>query len=290
MAYAQQPRYGGPQRQPHQDHRPSYESPREPYAAKNGYRSRSQAAHFNGNPRRGLPQGYQNSNEPLGGSYAYIEDWPDHDNSYDGGNGRYGGKGQNRGGRWSPAQRLQERPVEAGRHLHHDPRSRGLPLSKPAPPGTSNFHPQEPYLHSNQYREPQSYEQHYQPEGMYYNGLLEQKHGECGYDEFSLEVPGNWTATQHHDGPHSDDQAYQDAEHTAGYTPQDRGDSYDKESSLGSYRNNRSPRQPEAPASRFKQNQPNSTRPQNPQHPKPCKSAKSVREGADVCMEMPADH
>ncbi|KAF6239526.1 hypothetical protein HO173_002070 [Letharia columbiana] len=270
MAYAQQPRYGGPQRPPYQDQQPSYGSSREPYAAKNGYGSRSQAAHFSGSSRRGRPQVFQSTSEPSGGSYRYNEDWPDQDNSYDGGNGRHGGRGQNRDGRWPPAQRPQGRPMEAGRHPRNDPRSRGLPQSKVAAPGRDHYHQQDPYYQSNQYREPQGYERHYQPEAMHHNGLQEHNNGEHEYDEFSHETPDNSTATQHYNRPpHSDEQDYQDPEYNAGYPQQDRGGPHDRGISSGNFRNDRPPRQPEAPTSRFNQNQPHSTRPQNSQHPKP---------------------
>ncbi|KAL9064507.1 MAG: hypothetical protein Q9161_008844 [Pseudevernia consocians] len=278
MAYAQQPRYGAPERPPYQDHQPLYGSSREAYPVNNGYGPRSQAAHFNGSPRRGPPQQYHNTNESSGGSYRYNEDWPDQDYSYDGGNGRHGGGGQKRGGRWSPAQRSQGRPIETGRHPRNDPRNRGPLQPKPAPPYRGHHHQQDPYYQSNQYREPQGYDQHHQPEGTYYNGSQEHDNGEDAYNEFSLETPDNWTPRQHyHRPPHSDDQAYQDTDYNARYPRPDRGGPYDRRLSPGSYRNDRPPRQPEAPASRINQNQPNSTRPQNPQnpqHPKPCKSAK----------------
>ncbi len=277
MAYAQQPRYGASQRPLYQDHQPSYGPSREAYPVSNGYGPRTQAAHFNDSPQRGPPQQYQNTNAPSGGSYGYSEDWPDQDPSYNGGNGRYGGRGQNRGGRWPPAQRPQGGPIETGRHPRNEPRNRGPLQSKPAPPGRGHYHQQDPYHLSNQYREPQGYDQHYQPEGKYYNGSQENDNGEDEYDEFFLETQDNWTSTQqYHRPPLSNDQAYQDPEYHAGYAQQDRGNPYDKGLSPGSYINDRPPRQPEAPASRFNQNQPNSTRQlQNFQHPKPCKSTKA---------------
>lgn len=276
MAYARQPRYGGPQRPPYQDHQPSYGSYREPYAAKNGYGPRSQGAHFNGSARHGPSQEYQNTFEPSGGSYGYNEDWLDRENSHDGGNGRYRGRGQNRGGRWPPAQRPQGRPIEVGRHPRNDPRSRGPPQSEPAPPGGGHYHQQDPYYQSNQHREGQGYEQRYQPEEMYYNGSQVHDNGDYDYDEFSLETPDDRKPTQHYNRPlYSDDQAYQDPEHNAGYPQQDTGAPHDRNFFPGNYGNDRPPRQPEAPASRFIQNQTNFPRPQNPQHPKPCKSAKA---------------
>lgn len=274
MAYAQQPRYGAPQRPPHQDHQPSYESFREPYTAKNGYGPRSQAAYINDSSRRGPPQEYRITNDPSGGTYGYNEEWPDQDKSYGGGNGRYGG--QNRGGRWPPTQRPQGRPIEAGRRPRHDPRSRGSPQSKLAPPGRGHYQQQDPYYQSNQYREPQGYEQRHQLEGMYHNGSQEHNNREYQYDGVSLATSDDWTLTQHYDRPsHNDDEAYQDPEYNSRYPQQDRGGIYDRTVSPGSYRIDRPPRQPEAPASGFNQNQPNSTRPQNPQHPKRCKSAKA---------------
>ena len=275
MAHARRPPYGAPQGPPFGDHQPSYGSSREPYVAKNGYGPGSPAAHFNGNPRRGPPQEYQNPNEPSSGSYGYEENWHDQGNPYNGGSSRYGGRGQNRGGRWAPAQRLQGRPIVAGRYHHNDPRSRGPPQSKSAAPGRGHYQQQDPYYQSNQYRQPQGYEQHYQLEEMYHNDSQEHDNGVYEYDEFSLETPDNRTPVQHYNRPQRDDQAYQDPEYSVGYLQQDRGGPYGKEVSPGSHGIDRPPRQPEAPASGFNHNQPNSTRPQNPQHAKPCKSAKA---------------
>ena len=268
MAYAQQPRYGATTRPPNQNDQLSYGSSREPYAAKNEYGLGSQAADFNGSSRRVPPQDYQNTNELPGGSYGYNEDWQTQDNSYDGGNRPYGGRGQNRGGRWPPSQRPQGRPTEAGRHLRNDPRSRG------PPPGRGRYRQQDAYYQSNQYSGPQGHQQHYQPEGMYHNGSQEHQNDEYGNDEYSLDVPDSWTPVQHYNRPpHSDDQSYQDPEHNASYHQQNRGDSYDRRVSPRSHRNDQAPRQPEAPASRFDYSQPNSTRPHNPQQPRPCKLA-----------------
>ena len=273
MAYAQHPRHGAPHRPPYQDHQPSYGSSQEPYSAKNGYGLRAQAAPFNGNPRRGLPQHYQNSDGSSGGSYGYDEDWPDQDYSYDGGNKRYGGRGHHRGGRWAPAQRPQGGP---GQHPRNDPRSRGLPHSVSAPSGRDRYYQQDPYYQSNQYHEPQNYEQHYHSDGMYHNGSQGYDNGEAEYDEFSLEIPDSGTPMQHYNRPpHSNDLAFQDPEYNSGHPQQDRGGQYDRGGSPGNFRNNGPPGQSEAAASRFKQNQPNFIRPQNSQHPKPRKSVKA---------------
>lgn len=265
MAYTQYPRYGAPHRPPYEDHQPPYGSSGELYAANNG--------HFNGNPRRGPPQEQQDTKELSGGSYGYDEDWQDQGNSYNGGSGWYEGRGQNRGRRWPPAQRPQERPIGAGRYHHNDPRGRGPPQSKSAPPGRGRYHQQDPYQQSIDCRQPRGQEQQYQPEETYHNGSQEHDNGEYEYDQSSVQTPNTWTPTQHYNRPpHSDDQAYQDPDYNAGYPQQHRGGRYDKGVSSGIYRNDR-PRQPEAPASRFYQNPPKSAIPLNHRHPKPCKSA-----------------
>ena len=257
MAYAQQSRYGATSRPLHQNHQLPYGSSGEPYATKNGHGTRGQPAEFNGNSRRGPPLEYQKSREPPGGTYGYSEDWPDQDHSYDGGNGQYEGRGQSRGRGWLPPHRPQERPIDAGRHLRNDPRSRG------PPPDRGRYRQQDPYYQSDQYREPQRYEQHYQAEAMYHNGSQEDGHGEYEYDEFSFETPRTWTPTQHYSrSSPSDDRAYQDPQYNVGYPRQDRGGPNDS-------------RVPEAPAHRFNRDQPNSTRPQNLQQLKPCESAKA---------------
>ena len=268
MAYNLQPPYGAPQRPPYQDHQASYGYSRGHYPAKIGYGHKSQAAHFNSSPRLGTPQQYQISNGPSGVSYGYNEDWPEQGKYYDGGDGHYGGRGQNIGGRWPPAQRPLGRPIEAGRN----PRN-GSPSRAPSP-GKGRHHQQSPYPQPNQYREPQGYEQRYQPEGMYRNGSLEHGNGEDQYDKYSLENRDNWMPTQSNNRPpHSDDQAYQDPEYGAEYPRQDRRVTNDRGISPGTYGADRSLRQPEAPSSKFNQTQPNFIRPQNPQHPKSCKSA-----------------
>ena len=257
MAYAQQPRYGATSRPPHQNHQLPYGYSGEPYATKNGYGTRSQAVEFNGSTRHRPPLEYQESREPPSGTYGYSEDWPDQDHFYDGGNGRYEGRGQNRGRKRLPPHQLQERPIEAGRHLRHDPRSRG------PPPGRGRYRQQDLYYQSNQYREPQGYKQHYQSEEMYHNGSQEHGNGDYEYDEFSSETPRTWTPTQHYNHPpHSDDRAYVDPEYNVGYPQQDRGGPSDS-------------RVLEASAHRFNRDQPNSTRPQNLQQLKPCESAKA---------------
>ena len=270
MAYAQQPRYGAPSRPPHQNHQLSYGSSREPYPAKNGYRPRGQAAEFDGSSRGRPSQEYQNSPEPSGATYGYNEGWPDQDHSYDGDNGRHGGRDQNRGGRWPPMQRPQGRPIEAGLRFHNDPRSRG------PPPGRGRYRQQDPYNLSNHYREPQRYEEHYQPEGTYHIGSQERENREYEYDELTVETSDHWTPMQHYNRPsHSDDQAYQGAEYNAGYPQQDRGISYDSRASPRTYRNDQPSRRPGAPAPTFDHTQATSTRPPNPQPLKPCKSAKA---------------
>ena len=276
MAYAQQPRRGALQRLPYQDHAHSYWSSQGPKPGKEGYSPRVQAAHFTDRPRGGPPQEYQNNNGPMDGFYGNNEELPDQDNDYGYGDGRYRGRGENRGGRWLPAQRPQGRPIETERHASHDPRSRSVPRSKPAPLGRGQYHAQEPYYRSDQYSQPQSHEQHYQPEGVYHNGAQEVDNGGYGYDEFPLQTPENWTSTQHYTRPPNDNgQGYRGPEHMSGNPQQNWGGSYDKGISLRSYKHNQPPRQPEATGSRFKQSQPTSTRPPEPQHPKPRKSAKA---------------
>ena len=251
------PRYGAPSGPSHQNHQLSYGSPQGPYAAKTDYDPKGQAAEFNGSARRGPPQEYPASNVPPDVTHGYIEDWPDQDNSYNSDNARYGGRSQNRGGRWPPPQQPQGRPIEAGRRLRNDPRSRGQQ------PSRGRYRQQDLYYQSNQYREPQGYEQQYQPEGMYHNGSQIYENGEYGFDEFSLETRDNWTPMQHYNHSlHSSNHAYQDPGFNAGYPQQDRGGAYDSKVL-------------EAPASRLNHNQPNSTRPRNFQHLKPCKSTKA---------------
>ena len=259
MAYAQQSRHDALSRPPHPNHQLSYESSRGIHAAKTGYDSRSQVAGPHGSSRRGPLQEYQNSNEPSTGTYGYDEDISDQSHFYDGGNGRYGGRGQNGVERWPPQQRPQGRPIEAGLHLHSDPRHRGPFSSR----GRGRYHPQDPYYQPDQYREPQGQERHYQAEGTYHNGSQMRQDGEYGYDDFALQKPDSWIPTQHFNRPyHSDDQTYQDLEHDVGYPLQDRGGSYDSSA-------------PQASAFRSKYKQPNSPRPQNVQQLKPCKSDKA---------------
>ena len=258
MAYAQQSRYGALTGPSHPNHQLSYESSRGNHAAKTGYDSRSQVAGPQVSSRRGLPQEHQNSNEPPIGTYGFNEDTSDQSHFYDGGNGRYGGRGQNGAERWPPQQRPQGRPIEAGLHLHNDPRNRG-PLSSR---GRGRYNQQDSYYQPDQYCEPQSNERHYQAGETYHNGSQMHQDGEYGYDDFALQKPDSWTPTQHFNRPYySDDQAYQDLEHSAGYPLQDREVSYDSRAS-------------EASAFRSKYEQPNSSRPQHIQQLKPCKSDK----------------
>ena len=259
MAYAQQSRYGALSRPPRPNHQLSYEPSREIHAAKTGYDSRSQVAGSHGSSRRGLPQKYQNNNGPPTGTYGYDEDSPDQSHFYDGGNGRYGGRGQNGLERWPPQQRSQERPIEAGLNLNSDPRNRDPFSSR----GGGRYHQQDPYYRPDPYREPQGNERHYQAEGTYHNGSKIHQDGECGYDDFAFQKADSWTPTQHFNHAyHGDDQAYQDLEHNVGYPLQNQGGSYDS-------------RAPQASAFRSKYKQPNSPRPLNFQQLKPCKSDKA---------------
>ena len=276
MAYAQQPRGGVPQRLPYQDHAHSHWSSQEPKGGQEGYSPRVQAAHSVDRPRGGPPQGYQNNNGQMDEYYGYNEEWPYQDNVSGHGDGRYRGRGQNRGGRWPPAQRPQGRPTETRRYASHDPRSRSVPRSKLAPLGRGHYHQQEPYYRSNQYGGPQSHEQRYQPEDVYHNGSQELDNGGYAYDEFPPRIPGNWTSTQYYNHPPNDDgQGYRDPEYMFGSPQPDRGGSYHRDFSPRGYRNDQPPRQPEATGSRLKRSQPTSTRPPEPQHPKPRKSAEA---------------
>lgn len=244
-------------RPPHQNHQLSYGSSRGNYAAKTVYDPRGQAAEINGSTRRGPQQEYITRNVPPTGTRGYDEDWPDQDNSFNGDNGRYGDRGQNRGGRWPPPPRQHGRLVEAGPHLRNGPQNRGPPH------GRGRYRQQDLYYQSNHYREPQNYEQHYQPEGVYPNGPQLHENSEYRYDEFSHETSDNWTPMQHYNhSPHSNDHAYPEPEYNAGYPRQDQGGLYDS-------------RVPKVPASTIKHNQPNSTGPYNFQQLKPCKSAKT---------------
>lgn len=262
MAYSQQPRYGAPSRPPYQHQQVSYDSSREPYGANTRYGPASQAADFDSSSRRGPPREYHSASAPPGGTYDSNKGWPDQDHPYDGGNGRYEGRGQNRSGRWPPAQRPQERPTEGGPHFRYDPRSRGRP-----PPSMGRYRQQDPYYQRDQFREPQG---HYQLEDVYHNGAQAHENGEYEYDEFSLEAPHDWTPRQqYHRHPQSSDQAYQDPKYNAGYPQRDSGAPYDKSISPSSHRNDQFLEQMEALKPDFNQKQPNSTRPQSPQHLKP---------------------
>ena len=269
MAYSQQPRYDAPSTPPYQHQQLSYESSQELYGGKNQYGPGSQATDFNSSSRRGPPQEHHNANAPTGSSCDSSKVWPNQDNPYGGGNGRYEGRGQNRGGRWPPAQRPHERP-EGGTQFPHDPRSQGQP-----PPGR-RYRQQDPYYPSDHFREPRG---RYQSQGIYHNSAQAHENGEYEYDEFSLEAGRDWTPRQqYHRHPQSSDQSYQEPDYNAGYPQQDWGTPRNERISSGSHRNNQSPRQPEALEASFHQNQSNSTRPQSPQHPKPRKSANAREE------------
>ena len=256
MAYAQQSRYGALSRPPRPDHQRSYESSRGIDAAKTGYEFRNQVVGSHNSSRRGLPQEIQNSNEPPIGTYGYHEDNSDHSQFYDRANGRYGGRGQHGVERWPPPQRPLGRPIEAGLHLHNDPRNRGPFSSR----GREPYYQQDLYYRSDQYRESHLDERHYQAEGMYHSDSQMHQDRDYGYDGFAHQKPDNWKPTQHFNHPyHSDDQAYQVLGHNVEYHLQDRGGSYDS-------------RAPEASASRSKYKQPNSPRHEKFQQLKPCKS------------------
>ena len=196
-----------------------------------GYDPRSQVTEPYGNSRRWPPQGRQNSNEPPNGTYEHNENRLDQNELFDGGDGRYGARGQNEVGRWPPAQRPQGRPTEAGQN-------RNLLASR------GRYRQQDVYLGSNQYGEPHGNDRHYQPEGTYDDGSQIHQNGDYGHDVFPLQTPDNWKPMQHFDRPsRGDNQAQQDRGYYAGHPLQDHGGQYNR-------------RVPGVPASRSKQEQP----------------------------------
>ena len=266
MAYAQHPRYDAPLRPLHQNHQPIYNSSREHYAGRNGNGPRSPASDFNTSSRPGPTQEYQYTDELLGRSYGYSQEWSNQNKSSNGNIGRYGFRGQHRDGRWPPARQPQGIPMAAGGHPDDDSRNPG------PPPGRGRYFQQDPYDQSDNYNESLRYQQHLQPVGLYHSGLRERENRDHEYDEFSLEKPDNWTPTQHYDHPsHVSDWSHHDSEWNPVYPQQDLGDAYEKTVSPDTYGNHHTPRLLKAPASTLDHTQPKSDRSRNPQPPNPRK-------------------
>ena len=264
MAYAQRPRYGGPQRPNYEHQQASYASSAQPYAAEYNYTDDTQGGSYNDDHQRGQ---YSHPYGQQGAGYGNDQEWYDGGAQY-GNGGEFGGRGQQRGVR-QPMQQPQSRPSKTEGYANSDPRSRGLPQSKSRFPPRDQYEQQDPGYQSSQLRDASRLEQ---------PCLLEQDSWQrnCGYghEDPSYASQDNWTPIKQEypslpnnepNGDHISPQygGYQQQEFSDGY---DRGISSDKRGNVLKTRTSRH----EAPATRSAKSQPqgSSTRSESSQRSK----------------------
>ena len=211
MAYAQQPRYGGPQRPAYEYQQASYGSSAQPYAAEYDYADRNQDSHYDHPAPGGAPRQYPNPHGVPGGGYGNVQTrWEDGVSHY--GNGaQYGQKGQPGGGR-QPMQQPDPRPLNAEGQAYSDNHSRG-------PQPKSRFPAREPYqpqTHGYQSRGGQQPQHDYPLEQDTW-----QANGGYDYEDASYAPPDNWASNQQHGhGSTGTAKGYHKPNQNVGYQPQ----------------------------------------------------------------------
>ena len=211
MAYAQQPRYGGPQRPAYEHQQASYASSAQPYAAEYDYADRNQDPHYEHPAPGGAPRQYPDTYGAGRGDYGNVQNrWQDGPAPY--GNGaQYGQKSQPAGGR-QPMQQPNPRALKPEGQVYNDPRSRE-PQQKSRFPAREPYHPQTYGYQSGGGQRPQ----HDYP--------LEQKpwqaSGGHNYGDASYAPPDNWASDQQHgDGAVGSARGYHGTNQDVGYQPQ----------------------------------------------------------------------
>ena len=211
MAYAQQPRYGGPQRPAYEHQQASYASSAQPSAAEYDYADRNQGSHYDHPAPGRAPRQYPDPYGAPGRGYGNVQSrWQDGAVQY--GNGaQYGQKGQPGGGR-QPMQQPNPRPLKAEGQAYSDTRSQ-VPQQNFRFPAREPYQPQTSGYQSGGGQQPQhDYPQEqdsWQADGGY------------NYGETSYAPPEDWASNQQHGhGSTGAAKGYHKPNQDVGYQPQ----------------------------------------------------------------------
>lgn len=210
MAYAQQPRYGGPQRPAYEHQQASYASSAQPYAAEYDYADRNQDSHYEHPAPGGAPQQYPDTYGAGGGDYRNVQNrWQDGAATY-GSGAQYGQKGQPEGGR-QLMQQPNPRALKPEGQAYSDPRG-GVPQQKSRFPARDPYQQQTYGYQSRGGQQPQ------------YDYPLEQDpwqaNGGHSYGDASYAPADDWASDQQHGhGPTGAANGYHGPNQDVGYQP-----------------------------------------------------------------------
>ena len=264
MAYAQQPRYGGPQRPAYEHQQASYASSAQAYAAEYDYADRNQDSHSEHPAPGGAPRQYPDTYGAGRGDYSNVQNrWQDGAAPY-GSGAQYGQKSQPGGGR-QPLQQPNPRALKPEGQAYNDPRN-GIPQQKSRFPARDPYQPQTYGYQSGGGQQPQ----HDYP--------LEQDpwqaNGGHNYGDASYAPPDNWASDQQHgQGSTGPAKGYHKPNQDVGYQPQEiaggngRGPSLDGRGNVAYAPSSRN--EVSAPRSAKGQSQSSSTKSESSQRSKP---------------------
>lgn len=208
MAYAQQPRYGGPQRPAYEHQQASYASSAQPYAAEYDYADRNQDSQYGHPAPDGAPRQYPDTYGAGGGSYGNVQNrWQDGATPY----GSGAQKSQPGGGR-QPMQQPNPRAIKPEGQAYNDPRSRE-PQQKSRFPVRDPYQPQTYGYQSRGGQQPQQdYPLHQDPW---------QANGGHHYGDATYAPPDDWASEQQHGhGSTGAAKGYHRPNQDVGYQPQ----------------------------------------------------------------------